>query len=450
MLNYLTQSAKWCLFLFVLSTLLITSNLLAQNAHAQVKILDTQVTFPASGAQVAIALSAPTKYSYFTLQKPERLVIDLQKTQGKVSITERSTTKLIRKVRESTAKKAGDKRIVIDLRKDVDASLSFVTRGGKPTLLIAFDDPQPAAPKITTKNQPERDTDIIIALDAGHGGRDPGSVGPAGTYEKRITLAIAKNLQKKINAVSGMRAILTREGDYYISPSARPEIAREKGADLLISIHADAFHTPQPRGGSVWVLNTRRGNSELGKWMERTERHSELLGGAGDALESSEEDKWLMRTLIDMTLNETISDSFTLSQKVIKEMKKVTRMHKKEPQHASLAVLTAPDIPSILVEVGFISNPTEEKNLNWSQHRSKLADSILRALKIYFRANPPDGSLWAMQKHSELLEYKVKSGDSLIRIARRYDVSLENLKKTNNLSSNTIRIGQALKIPVGN
>ena len=428
----------------------LVANLLAQPAYAQTKILDTQITYPASGAQVAIALSAKTKYSYFTLQKPDRLVIDLQNTQGKVNITERNATKLIHKVRESTAKKAGDKRIVVDLRKDVDASLSFINRGGKPTLLVAFDDPQPAAPKITMRDQPERDTDIIIALDAGHGGRDPGSVGPAGTYEKRITLAIAKNLQQKINAVNGMRAILTREGDYYISPSARPEIAREKGADLLISIHADAFHTPQPRGGSVWVLNTRRGNSELGKWMERTERHSELLGGAGDALESSEEDKWLVRTLIDMTLNETISDSFTLSQKVIKEMKKVTRMHKKEPQHASLAVLTAPDIPSILVEVGFISNPTEEKNLNWAQHRSKLADSILRALKIYFRANPPDGSLWAMQKNSELLDYKVKSGDSLIRIARRYDVSLESLKKTNNLSSNTIRIGQSLKIPIGN
>jgi N-acetylmuramoyl-L-alanine amidase len=183
--------------------------------------------------------------------------------------------------------------------------------------------------------------------------------------------------------------------------------------------------------------------------MERSERHSDLLGGAGDALESSDEDRYLVRTLIDMTLNETISDSFTLSEKVISEMQKVTKMHKKTPQHASLAVLTAPDIPSILVEVGFISNPTEEKNLNWSKHRERLADSILTAVKRYFKAYPPEGSLWAIQKANIPQDYVVQSGDSLSRIAARFGTTVRALKQKNNLTNNNIRIGQTLSIPVG-
>ena len=280
---------------------------------AKTTINSTQVNYLSSGPEVVISLSEDTTFSYFSLDNPMRLVIDLKNTSGTVNYYDQDRNKLVRKVRESKPKTQHDKRVVIELRREVPLSVGLVRRNGQPVILAKFDEPEPSAPKLTRSNQPERDRDIIIAIDAGHGGRDPGSVGPSGTYEKRITLAIAKKLAARINAIEGMRAVLTREGDYYLSPSVRPEIAREKGSDLLISIHADAFHTPRPRGGSVWVLNTRRGDSELSKWMERSERHSDLLGGAGDALESSDEDRYLVRTLIDMTLNETISDSFTLS-----------------------------------------------------------------------------------------------------------------------------------------
>jgi N-acetylmuramoyl-L-alanine amidase len=300
-----------------------------------------------------------------------------------------------------------------------------------------------------TGRQSQRDEDIIIALDAGHGGRDPGSIGPKGTYEKHITLAIAKKLQKRINAEKGMRAVLTREGDYYISPSQRPLMAREKKADLLISIHADAFHTPQPRGASVWTINERRSNTEFARLLENKSRQSELLSGASTVIAQSDDDLGFVRTILDMTKEGARKSSYEASDYIIKELKKVTQMHKKDRQYASLAVLTAQDIPSILVEVGFISNPTEEKNLNWSKYRQRLADAIFIGLEKYFKIYPPNGTLWSRLEQKTDIQHVVKSGESLFKIARRYDTSIEHIKRVNNLTENSLTVNQKLVIPRG-
>merc|ERR1712137_721163 len=229
---------------------------------------------------------------------------------------------------------------------------------------------------ILDESSSTRDRDIIVAIDAGHGGQDPGSIGPSGTFEKHITLSIAKRLQAMVDAEPGMRAIMTRSGDYYLSPNKRPEIARKKKADLLISIHADAFTQPEPRGGSVWVLPMRRADTELGRWMERTERHSELLGGAAEVISDKSSERYLAETILGLSMDHSMATSHDLGNKVIEELKAVTSLHKRKPQAASLAVLTSPDIPSILVEVGFISNPQEEKNLNWSKYRERLAKAM--------------------------------------------------------------------------
>lgn len=413
------------------------------------EVIGLDVTHPNSGAQASFKLSEKSKFSHFTLEKPSRVVIDIKGAKGTVNYRAKDRDDLIQRIRNSTPKTQQDSRFVLEVAELVDYKITHVTQSDGSYIQIKFDDPQPSAP-IITRGQTQRDDDIVIAIDAGHGGRDPGSIGPTGTYEKRITLAIAKQLQKRFNAEPGLRAVLTRDGDYYISPSKRPIIAREKKADLLISIHADAFHSPKPRGASVWTINNGRAQTEFARLLENKSRQSELLAGANTVITQSEDDNAsFVRTILDMTKDATRKSSYDASDYIIKEMKKVTKMHKKERQYASLAVLTAQDIPSILVEVGFISNPTEEKNLNWSKYRQRLADAIFTGVSKYFKIYPPNGTLWSRLENTSNIQHVVKPGESLFKIARRYDISIEQIKQANNLKRDLLKINQTLIIPRG-
>ncbi len=410
--------------------------------------------------RVVFDMKAAPEFTYFTLKNPLRLVIDLKNTSdsAKLSGVENSGN-LIKKLRYSTPKNKSSARIVVELNRSTKPSLFAVTPNGSLGHRLVVDLPD-SAPKtsatlsassstgsvVIDDKSSARDRDIIVAIDAGHGGHDPGSVGPAGTYEKHITLSIAKKLESKINREPGMRAIMTRGGDYYISPNRRPEIAREKKADLLISIHADAFSQPQPRGGSVWVLSTRRADTELGRWLEKSERHSELLGGAAEVINDKSSERYLTETILGLSMDHSMATSHDLGNKVVEELKQVTSLHKRKPQAASFAVLTAPDIPSILVEVGFISNPQEEKNLNWSKYRERLANAMFKATKRYFKQIPPDGTLWAQEKANNRT-HKVRSGESLSLLAQRYNVKVSSIKAANDLSSDVVRVGQVLNIP---
>ncbi|MBU2980133.1 N-acetylmuramoyl-L-alanine amidase [Alteromonas sp. C1M14] len=404
--------------------------------------------------RVVLDVQAAPEYTYFTLDNPNRLVIDLANTSTKSDLSQADISgSLVKKVRYSTPKNPQSARIVVELARKATPTLFPVEPDGAygHRLVVDLLDSNPPstsrqASVVLDAGNNSRDRDIIVAIDAGHGGNDPGSIGRAGTYEKHITLSIAKYLEKLVNNEPGMRAVMTRSGDYYVGLNKRPEIARKSKADLLISIHADAFTAPGPRGGSVWVLSMRRADTELGRWLERSERHSELLGGAAEVISDNVSERYLAETILGLSMDHSMSTSYDLSRKVISEMKSVTKMHKGTPQAASLAVLTAPDIPSILVETGFISNPQEEKNLNWSTYRQKLANSIFTAVKSYFRQVPPDGTLWASQKMNNRT-HKVRSGESLSLLAQRYNVKISSLKAVNNLRSDTVRIGQVLTIP---
>ena len=324
-------------------------------------------------------LANTPEYSYFTLKNPQRLVIDIENTPKNFDFKKvANDSKLVRKVRYSTAKNPQAVRVVIELNKKLEKNIFTLppTAPYGDRLVIDLNDPDSATQKIVLNSKSTTDRDIIIVIDAGHGGEDPGSIGPSGSYEKNVTLGIATLLQSLINKEKGMKAVMTRTGDYYISPNRRPQLAREHKADMFVSIHADAFTTPQPRGASVWVLSMKRAT----------------------------------------------------------------------PQGASFAVLTSPDIPSILVEMGFISNPQEEKNLNWSKYRQKLAQSVFNGLKQHFKGSPPDGSLWAKWKQ-EKRTHRVRSGESLSLLAQRYNVQISTLKKANNLNTDVVRIGQVLMIP---
>lgn len=228
---------------------------------------------------------------------------------------------------------------------------------------------------------------VIIAIDAGHGGKDAGAVGQNKVYEKTVTLSIAKKLMVLINKDSALKAVMTRSQDNYISVYRRSEIARDHKADLLISIHADAAPNKSAKGASVWVLSTKRADTELGRWIEQHEKQSELLGGAGDAL-SEGDNPFLSQAILDLQFSYSQQVGYELATNILRELGKSVTLHKRAPEHASLGVLRSPDIPSVLVEVGFISNLSEEKLLKTDAHQNKIAQAIYKGLKNYIKANP--------------------------------------------------------------
>ena len=228
-----------------------------------------------------------------------------------------------------------------------------------------------------------------MALDPGHGGEDPGAIGPGGTYEKTIVLAIARKLRDRINrsSVNGnpMRAFLTRDGDYFVPLNTRVQKARQVQADLFISIHADAFITPQANGSSVYALSTTGASSTAARWLANKENNADLVGG----LNVRSHDATVQRALLDMSTTAQIRDSLSLGGALLGEIGKINRLHKPRVQQAGFAVLKAPDIPSVLVETAFISNPGEERKLANGAHQNMLADSLMQGIQRYFQRNPP-------------------------------------------------------------
>ena len=430
--------------LFLCSLLMIQSISLSVSA-AQTELKGVRTWPSPDNTRVVFDLSNKPQYQTHYLTNPDRLVIDLTGTINKANLkTIKNKGKLISNIRESKTSKANTFRLVIDL-KEVSKAKIFSLPPAKPyghRLVIDL-------PTIATKvpNQisaTPNGRNIIVAIDAGHGGDDPGALGKY-SYEKKVTLEIAKRLKNVIDAQRGMQAFLIRTGDYFVNLNKRSEIARKGKADFLVSIHADGFTSSRPKGASVWVLSNRRATTELGRWMERNEAQSELLGGAGDLIQDSDSVPFLNKMLLDMSMGNTMGVGFNIGSLVTNELSKVTTMHKKEPVHASLAVLKSPDIPSILVEAGFITNRTEERLLNQAEFQNKIANAVFKGIYTHFSEKPPQGSLFAQKKRA--IKHTVRSGESLSVLSRRYSVSSAKLKDFNHLKSSSLRIGQVLSIP---
>ncbi|MBR0564651.1 N-acetylmuramoyl-L-alanine amidase [Azoarcus sp. L1K30] len=239
--------------------------------------------------------------------------------------------------------------------------------------------------KRAARNDPRVNRLFTVVLDAGHGGEDPGAVGRGGSYEKNVTLDIAKRLRKKIDAMPNMRAVLTRDGDYFVPLAQRVVRARGVQADLFVSVHADAFVRPEARGSSVFVLSESGASSSAARWLAQKENDADLIGGVNLA----RQDGHLARTLLDLSQAATINDSLKLGKAVLAELGDINTLHKAHVEQAGFAVLKAPDIPSILVETAFISNPEEERRLNDDAYQDKMAEAILRGIRRYFDDNPP-------------------------------------------------------------
>ncbi|CAH0524467.1 hypothetical protein VHP8226_00303 [Vibrio hippocampi] len=410
--------------------------------------------------RVVIDLKSEADFSYFSLSEPHRIVIDLKKTSINTKLPI-SVTKspVLGKIRKSSPPEKSTSRLVFELKQSVTPNIFKLspTPGGQYGHRLVVDLPHtkvttaaPSAPQSDTKvskdaSQLLGNADIVVAIDAGHGGEDPGSIGPTRKYEKHVTLSVSKKLAAQLNAIPGMKAVMTRRGDYFVNLNRRSEIARKNKAHLLVSVHADAFTTPQPRGASVFVLNTKRANTEIARWVENHEKQSELLGGAGQVLAKNNNDRNVSQTLLDLQFSHSQKEGYKVASKILKEMGKVARLHKKEPVNASLAVLKSPDIPSVLVETGFISNPAEEKLLTTRSHQDKLARALAKAIVQYFEANPPEGTLFA--NRGKQIKHSVKRGESLSIIAQKYGSSVSAIKSANKLKSSSLAIGQVLVIP---
>ncbi|AAN53678.1 N-acetylmuramoyl-L-alanine amidase [Shewanella oneidensis MR-1] len=450
--------------------ILLLCTFFAVAAQAANQLESVRIWAAPESTRIVFDLSEVPNYSYFTLDGPNRLVVDLKKASTKLNLKNvDNNSKLVKGIRVSKSPTKGDLRLVIDLVKPLNPNLFSlpVTAPYGNRLVVDLEDKSATAELSAVSSTPvkknvtqsvQASRDIVIAIDAGHGGDDPGSIGPSGLYEKKVVFEISKRLASKINDTPGMRAVMIRSGDYFVNLNRRSELARNSKADLLISIHADAFTSPNPRGASVWVLSMRRANSEIGRWLEQKEKHSELLGGAGEIIQNTDNEQYLAMTLLDMSMNSSMAIGHSVAGDILKDLGAVTELHKSRPESASFAVLKSPDIPSILVETGFISNPKEERLLSSSRHQESIATAIYKGVNRYFHNNPPADTLLAKKnttgstvksssKSAGTIKHKVSRGESLSAIAQRYKVPMASIIRANGMKTDVVQLGQTLVIP---
>jgi len=383
-------------------------------------VLAVRIWPAADYTRVTLESSAAVKFSHFTVKNPERLVVDLEGVElngvldglsGKIGADD-PYIKLLRAGRF----KPGVVRLVMELKTEVAPQVFVLAPVGEyghrlvldvypanpidPLLAllekkdlqqIPLDDkPVPAEPQqpaVAEKRpgKPVVDRLVTITLDPGHGGEDPGAVGRGGSHEKNVTLAVAKRLKAKIDAEPNMRAVLTRDSDFFVPLHMRVQKARRVQSDLFVSIHADAFIKPDARGASVFVLSENGATSSAARWLANKENAADLIGGVNFGTK----DPMLARTLLDLSQTATINDSLKLGKAVLGELDRVGDLHKPHVEQAGFAVLKAPDIPSILVETAFISNPEEERRLNDEAYQDRLAEAVMSGIRKYFKLNPP-------------------------------------------------------------
>nr|WP_282579613.1 N-acetylmuramoyl-L-alanine amidase [Pseudomonas knackmussii] len=421
-------------------------------------------------------LSGPVQHNVFTLTAPNRIVIDvdggnLPKPFEQLPLKNTPISGL-----RAAKYDADTLRVVIDLTAQVTPKSFTLTPNqqyGHRLVVDLFDEGadasgsaavpatvtsstpaapvSPTLPALKLPPLPSSKRDIVIAIDAGHGGEDPGAIGPGKVYEKSVVLQIAKELQRQINAEKGFRAELVRTGDYFIPLRKRTEIARKQGADLFVSIHADAAPRSAAYGASVFALSDRGATSETARWLADSENRSDLIGGAGN-VSLGDKDQMLAGVLLDLSMTASLSSSLNVGQKVLSNMGRITPLHKRRVEQAGFMVLKSPDIPSILVETGFISNPSEARKLQTASHQQSLARSIHSGVRQFFHENPPPGTYVAWLRDSGKIasaprEHVVRSGESLALLAERYQITVPALRSANSLKGDAIKVGQTLNIP---
>ncbi|MCM2448074.1 MULTISPECIES: N-acetylmuramoyl-L-alanine amidase AmiB [Rahnella] len=508
----------------LLSTLILFAVLASPVLAAGMKNIN--VSNGATQSTVTITFDGSPDYSFFPLHNPERVVMDIRQDGVMKGLPLNfNGQNLVTRVRASTPPNAQSQRLVFELNQKVRTNATKQKDGSQYTVVltmnasaparqrapvaVATNTPSPNAGKMITPSEKSNpftndqtkvvattvapdnsrsstvstsDSRIIVAIDAGHGGQDPGAIGAGGLKEKNVTISIARKLQAILNADPMFQPVLTRDGDYFISVMGRSDVARKKNANVLVSIHADAAPSRSARGASVWVLSNRRANSEMGNWLEQHEKQSELLGGAGDVLANTASDPYLSQAVLDLQFGHSQRVGYDVATRVLRELRSVGSLHKAKPEHASLGVLRSPDIPSLLVETGFISNSTEERLLGSSAYQDKIARAIHIGLRNYFQSHPiqngpkvenrpllassaaaaADSSATTRSAVSQpgpievtagaagaTQIHKVTRGETLTGIANSYGTTNAALRDLNKLKKDGVWVGQRLKVPAG-
>lgn len=407
-------------------------------------------------SRVVFDLDGPVAHEVMSLSNPQRLVVDIKsaKLSADASNLNFANSPVV-KLRHAV-KKNGDLRVVFDLNKPIKARSFLLPSGAglRDRLVVDFVDqdqtkPESSKPVVRKSVEHTSQRDVVIAIDAGHGGEDPGAIGPGRVKEKDVVYKIAKRLKAQFEKKKGYRVVMIRDGDYYVGLAKRRNLARRAQADFFVSIHADAFKDSRANGSSVYALSQRGATSASARILAQRENNADLVGG----VKLSNKDKVLAGVLTDLSMTATLDVSLSVGAQMLGEMKDISRLHSRRVEQAGFAVLKSPDIPSLLVETGFISNPGEARKLKSSRYQQQMAMAVYEGIDRYFRESPPPDTYFAALKRGNIKlaagerTHVIARGDTLSDIALRYNIPLRVLQRHNRLSSSAIRIGQKIQIP---
>ena len=421
--------------------------LFCQVSLAQNILKDIRISSSNDDSRIVIDLHEKSSSNIFSLENPDRLVIDLKNTKlkkgFKLSTYPRES---IRNIRFSEGN-GSQLRLVIDLSSTFKYSYFNLPKGTLYDHRLVVDLKSNDSPiKNNSVQHSVAERKVVVVIDPGHGGKDPGAIGPSKIYESNVVLAISLRLAEYINRTTDMKAVLTRDDDTFIVLRDRMKMGRESKADLFLSIHADALDNPRVKGASVYTLSLKGASDEAARvFAERENAYSSISEVA-----ISNMDKDAVSLLTDLSQNFSMKASKEAAGIILNELSKVGSIRKKKVQEAGFAVLKSPDVPSVLIETTYISNPNEEARLNSRSYQDKLARAIFEGTRQYFFINPPKNTILAnrIKSGSRVISYRVKRGDTLSEIAELYGIRLSTLKSFNGISGNMIRINQTLQIPI--
>lgn len=432
--------------------ILLCALLWAQSAVAD--IVDVRLwTQPSQETTVVLDLTEPHAHQAFYLSNPDRVVLDIASAKMLKSISEVDLMDGPVRTMRSARRNQGDVRVVLELKQAVE----YKTYELSPNEVHGHRLVTKLTPKATAgkdgysaieeiksaDDYTSQARDVVIAIDAGHGGEDPGALGPRGIKEKDVVLAIAQELEKILTATPGYSPLMVRTGDYYLNLRERAYRAEMAKAELFVSIHADAFKHPSASGGSVYTLSAHGASSTTAQWLANKENRSDTIGGV--ELDKIAED--VREVILDLSITYKQKESEPLGKEVLRSMGKITKLHKRNVEEAGFAVLKGASASALLIETGFISNPQEAKQLASSAYQRKMAQAIFEGINTYYSAHPPDGTRLAKNKKNKPSVYFVKPGDTLSQIARKHKVTLREVRQLNKLNQDILKVGQQLLIP---
>ena len=412
----------------------------AWGAPAEVRVGGLRVQESAERVRVTVELSGPVDHQVFNLKSPDRVVVDLRNAQTSRRLDSPPEGRILSGVR-SAERGNGDLRLVLDLKEPARARTFLLRPEGSAghRLAVELEPLQAPArasfPPVRPAEPPPRN--VVVVIDAGHGGVDPGAIGPTGVQEKRVVLGIARELQQLVRQERGMRAVMTRTRDVFLPLRTRVAMARRHKADLFVSIHADAYEDRKVSGSSVYALSPRGATNEAARWLAERENAADLVGG----VKLDDKDDLLASVLLDLSQTGTIEASLNVGDRVLRELRGVGELHRTSVLQAGFMVLKSPDVPSILVGTAFISNPDDERRLTNARHQKSVARAILAGIRRYFDDYAPPGTLLAARRHV------IGQGDSLAAVAARYQVTPDALRAANGLRSESLPVGKVLRIP---